>query len=379
MADRPDWTARLQAWLDALNRKDPMRERDYIRAALPIGAVGGAVVVFALLFAFGNPLPTGSRQTGPDGTGMALIKFESELAAWEAQGADYYTEPPWIPEGGEQRAGEVYENVQVLGDLTVDNFNRLMAAMTEWVSPEQGCAYCHVEEGGFASDDLYTKTVSRRMLIMTRAINAEWGGHVAPSGVNCYTCHRGRNVPSGIWFRRTPVAEAMSGWGAVQNDPTPQTISTSLPSDALEKYLLEANVIKVHDLEPRVPSDPASGTEPTWQDTERTYSLMNYVSDSLGVNCVFCHNSRAFYDPAQVTPQWANALLGIDMVREINNAHLLPAGELLPENRLGPVHADAPKAACRTCHKGVNKPVGGMDMVSDWPELTVTDGAPSYE
>jgi photosynthetic reaction center cytochrome c subunit len=42
------------------------------------------------------------------------------------------------------------------------------------------------------------------------------------------------------------------------------------------------------------------------------------------------------------------------------------------------VHADAPKAACATCHKGYQKPMGGMDMISDWPELAAP-GAPVYE
>ena len=48
------------------------------------------------------------------------------------------------------------------------------------------------------------------------------------------------------------------------------------------------------------------------------------------------------------------------------------------ENRLGPKHADAPKAACKTCHKGYNKPMGGMDMITDWPELATT-GSPEYD
>jgi photosynthetic reaction center cytochrome c subunit len=40
------------------------------------------------------------------------------------------------PEG--DRAGEFYENVQVLGDLSTDEFNLFMASITEWVSPEAG-------------------------------------------------------------------------------------------------------------------------------------------------------------------------------------------------------------------------------------------------
>jgi photosynthetic reaction center cytochrome c subunit len=41
-----------------------------------------------------------------------------------------------------------------------DQFNLFMASITEWVSPEQGCAYCHNEEN-LASDELYTPRLSR--------------------------------------------------------------------------------------------------------------------------------------------------------------------------------------------------------------------------
>ena len=99
------------------------------------------------------------------------------------------------------------------------------------------------------------------------------------------------------------------------------------------------------------------------------FSLMNHFANSLNVNCTFCHNTRAFYDPAQVTPQWATASVGIQMVLELNNDYLDPIGGLLPDNRLGPVYGDAPKAACMTCHKGYSKPLQGTPMLSDWPEL----------
>jgi photosynthetic reaction center cytochrome c subunit len=105
---------------------------------------------------------------------------------------------------------------------------------------------------------------------------------------------------------------------------------------------------------------------------------MNYVSNSLGVNCVFCHNSRAFYDPEQVTPQWATEQLGIGMVQEMNNDYLVPLQDVYPPERLGPVFADAPKAACKTCHKGYQQPLQGTNVIADWPELATT-GAPVYE
>ena len=290
-----------------------------------------------------------------------------------------------MPEGGEDLAKDIYQNVQVLGDLTEDNFNRVMLAMTQWVAPDQGCAYCHgdvaIEEYG--ADDLYTKVVSRRMIQMTQNINENWDGHVNANkevGVNCYTCHRGENVPSQIWFNITPVTETTAGWSAVQNRATSLSQSTSLPSNAIEVYLTDYDsMVNVHDLESRVKGVPGltEGVQ-TIQKTEMTYSLMNYFSNSLGVNCVFCHNSRAFYDGAQNTPQWGTALLGRQMVIELNQEYLMPLKDTYPENRLGPIFADAPKAACKTCHKGYQQPLQGLNMIADWPELASTE-APVYE
>ena len=117
---------------------------------------------------------------------------------------------------------------------------------------------------------------------------------------------------------------------------------------------------------------------PSIQDAERTFSFMNYFDNSLGVNCVFCHNSRAFYDGSQVTAQWGTASLGIAMVQEMNSDYLVPLADVYPEERLGPIHQDAPKAACKTCHKGYQRPMQGLNVIADWPELATTE-APVYE
>ncbi len=218
------------------------------------------------------------------------------------------------------------------------------------------------------------------MIAMTQNINENWDGHVNANkevGVTCYTCHRGQTVPSDIWFKITPVNEAAQGWSANQNRATTLSSSLRLPSDALEKYLLENEVIGVHDLESRVAGIPGQDDYPGIQNAERTYAFMNYISNSLGVNCVFCHNSRAFYDGSQVTPQWGTESLGIAMVQELNQDWLVPLEAQYPPERLGPVYADAPKAACKTCHKGYQQPLQGTNVIADWPELATSD-APDY-
>ena len=116
------------------------------------------------------PQPPQVNQGGYRGTGMEQVvnpRIESvKLAANQAPA------PLEPAEEGGPKASQVYQNVQVLGDLSVAQFNRLMVAMTAWVSPEQGCAYCHNVQN-FADDGLYTKLVARRMTQMTQTINEE--------------------------------------------------------------------------------------------------------------------------------------------------------------------------------------------------------------
>lgn len=366
----------LPKWFKTWNDENPT---NVYGPAIAIGVVGAAVFAAALIITYGQPKATESLQTGPRGTGMSMTEFSADLATPDPDIALLIEDEPYIPQGDEALAKDVYENVQVLGDLTEDNFNRLMAAMTNWVAPDQGCAYCHGEGDmeTYGEDALYTKVVARRMIQMTQNINENWDGHVNANkqvGVTCMTCHRGQNVPSDIWFKITPVNEASAGWAANQNRYTSQSQYTSLPSDALESYLLDYERISVHDLESRVENYP---DDPKIQNTERTYALMNYFSNSLGRNCVTCHNSRAFYDGEQVTPQWGTASLGIAMVQEMNNDYLVPLEAEYPEHRLGPVHGDAPKAACKTCHKGYQQPLQGSNVIQYWPELATT-GAPDY-
>jgi photosynthetic reaction center cytochrome c subunit len=56
------------------------------------------------------------------------------------------------------------------------------------------------------------------------------------------------------------------------------------------------------------------------------------------------------------------------MVRKLNVDYLEPLKAELPALRLGPL-GDAPKVYCATCHQGVNKPLLGVSLAKDWPEL----------
>ena len=311
--------------------------------------------------------PVDSEQVGFRGTGM--VQIENPRLALEHTPPE--PQPAMSADG--PKAGAIYSNVQVLGDLSIGQFTRLMTAMTSWVSPEQGCNYCHIPTD-LASDDIYTKVVSRRMLEMTRYLNSEHQSHVGDTGVTCYTCHRGKNVPEIIWTDdpSSPNALGAAGWRDTQNVAGESVPAySSLPYEPFQRYLTSADNVSSNNI--RVISETAlplrnNRNRMNIKDTEWTYSLMMHMSDGLGVNCTYCHNSRAFASWEESNPVRTTAWHGLSMVADMNEQFLIPLASELPPERLGP-HGDAPKANCGTCHQGLPKPLGGAPMLADYPNL----------
>ncbi|HEY5308156.1 MAG TPA: photosynthetic reaction center cytochrome PufC [Casimicrobiaceae bacterium] len=311
--------------------------------------------------------PMDSIQRGYRGLGMVeIFNPNIEAAKWDTNQA-----PPALPAAapGSPPASAVFKNLQVLNDLSVAELTRLMVAMTNWVAPQQGCPYCH-EGANLASDALYTKVVARRMLQMTRTINADNQAHVAITGVTCYTCHRGQNVPSQIWFLDPgpKTADGPAGNRAGQNWPAPAIGLTSLPFDPFTPFLEQDNEIRVIST-----TALPSGDHKSVKQTEWTYALMMHISQALNVNCTYCHNTRSFAEWDASTPQRAVAWHAIRTVRQINADYLVPLKPVYPANRLGPT-GDPPKANCATCHQGAFKPLFGAPMLKDYPELTRVGG-----
>jgi len=266
------------------------------------------------------------------------------------------------------RAKDVYQNVKVLGDLSVGQFTRLMVAMTAWVAPNEGCNYCHNPQN-LADDSKYTKVVARRMVEMNQHINADWQSHVGATGVTCYTCHRGQPVPNQVWFKQPDRANATSLLGdlAGQNAPSPTVAWSSLPNDVLNDYLKDAKPIRVNGKEALARFGSAGNNTSTKQ-AEHTYGLMMHMSQSLGVNCTFCHNTQSFQSWEISPPQRATAWHGIRMARDLNTEYLVPLTGTFPGNRKGPT-GDVAKVGCGTCHQGANKPLNGARMAQHHPEL----------
>ena len=341
-----------------------------IRKSLALASLG----VAAVLAGCEDP-PIDSQQRGYRGVALEQNYNPEDFAKLIEQNQVPEPGTP-APEGG-QKASEVYENVEVLGHLNQAQFTRLMNAITEWVSPDQGCAYCHNLAEGFAYEDVYTKKVSRWMLRMTMDINENWESHVQTdenqTGVTCYTCHRGNNLPEYVWWKNEDDPQnapgMMAGWTSnSQNQPNMKTVYTSLPGDPFETYLLgEGNLSQMIGVQGNQALPDPQSTD-SIQATEATYGFMMHQSDSLGVNCAYCHNSRAWGNWEQSPPQRVTAWHGQRMTRTINNDYIVPTTDLLPAKRLGP-KGDAPKSNCTTCHQGVFKPLFGANMVKDYPSL----------
>lgn len=306
--------------------------------------------------------PKDSTQTGYRGTGLAQIVDRSSIAAASTIPAQAY---PLPPDGGPSAASS-YENVPVLGGMSKDRFDHLMAQITLWVAPpEQGCNYCH-NPANLASDEKYTKITARRMLQMTQAINSRWSTHVKQTGVTCYTCHRGQAVPEYKWAiaEGTPEPGTIRGNRRGQNSPNPNVGYASLPYDPFAQYLGGASQIKVASDK----SLPSASHVVSIKDAEATYGLMMHVSSALGVNCTYCHNSQSFRAWNLSSAQRGTAYYGIRMVRDINGQYISPLAPIFPANRKGP-HGDAYKVNCTTCHQGLSKPLGGTSMIAQAPWL----------
>ncbi len=307
--------------------------------------------------------PIDAEQRGFRGTGMVQVS-NPRIAATQVSLNAVPAALPAAPREG-QKASEVFKNVKVLGDVSVAEFTRTMVAMTAWVAPQQGCAYCHKLED-MADDSLYTKVVARRMIEMTQHINSDFKTHVAETGVTCYTCHRGLPVPANVWFAPEPQKHAvrMVGSKGGQNTPADSVALASLPYDPFTPYLKGSKQIGVNAAT-ALPVERVGSIEAT----EQTYGLMMHMSDSLGVNCTYCHNSRAFSNWSSSTPQRVTAWHGIRMARDLNNAFMEPLTGTFPTGRLGPV-GDVAKVNCATCHQGASKPLHGVSMLKDHPALS---------
>jgi photosynthetic reaction center cytochrome c subunit len=323
-------------------------------------------IILAVFSVFKNH--TISVQRGYRGTGQFQLYKPDSIPASIALNSIPVADPIDPPDPDLPPVSKMYKNVQVLNDLSVLELSRLMASFAIWIAPIEGCNYCH-NPANLASDEKYTKRVARYMIRMTRKINNDWKSHVKDIGVTCWTCHRGNSVPSGAWYSTAGLDAMPMMIGNKDNQNTPGIANVggaSLPYDPLTNYIVENNDIRVQG------AAALAGTNPYplngVKKAEMTYAMMMYISKALGVNCTYCHSTRSFGSWPESSPQRATAWHGIRMVRDLNKTFLEPVSKILPSYRLGQL-GDGPKVACATCHKGTYKPLFGISMKKDYPEL----------
>ena len=324
--------------------------------ALAIGLFAAAVMIPPWV----SPRQVATTQTGPDASAMGLYLDKQELRNTPQQ-------PELLPASQLFAPGTVLpggSNLRVLGGESPAELNRTMVALTAWVAPQEGCGFCHGGQNGPNANwapDYPRKEVARQMLRMVRDVNTRWTNHVGSRGVTCFTCHQGSNIPKETWSLPKEPEPPMGGILGMPRawHTKADTIRGFFPSKPYEKYLLQglpADGVQTHHA-------LVNGTQPSQhnlKDAEDVYILMMQMSQALGVNCTYCHQSRQLYDWNQSPPNRLNGYSGIKMATDLNQRYFAPLDAIaLPAGRgeLG----DAKKINCGTCHNQRAIPSGGMN------------------
>ncbi len=343
----------------------------YLKWIAGCGAVAGIAFVLAV-----------PEWTAPSAAGVQLAPSPSSMILFpQGQKVEPVSQvapaplPPATPSG--RLASAVYKNVQVLGGVDQAEFMRLQDAITQWVSPKQGCGFCH-EGDDWASDAKPQKLAARLMLSMTRTINADWTNHVAPAGVTCFTCHRGQPIPAETWFPQRPQPDRPFVAKQEPYNEAADTVRKFFPDAGWAEYYVGDENISAQSLS-ALPDHQVHSLLAN----KRIYEMMMQQSDGMGVNCGFCHNSRAFWDWSQSTPMRWTAYYAIHQIRDLNNRFLLKLADAIPMKRIRVHETSLPVlpatekgvlegnglAVCATCHYARPKPMGGADVISSYPSL----------
>jgi hypothetical protein len=253
----------------------------------------------------GPQLPGATNRTA-NAAQLGVENDESALRIYKGQYGpvnqndplDFSNQPKSVPHN--YVPGRLY-NVQVLKQYSYAQLIGQMAYYSSSLGVQ--CSYCH-NVGNFAYDTK-TKKISRTMQIMSNAVQTSWvqpakvdyPNYAVTGAVGCVTCHRG-NAHMGVKWNVVPV----------------QYLNSRTKSTKQVGYVVNS---------------------------------MYSASRSLGVNCLFCHNSADFvslqyYPTNKISHRmWA-------MVDEINHKYLPP---------------NIKAVTCYTCHQG-NK----------WPSALVKAG-----
>jgi hypothetical protein len=266
----------------------------------------GPIVIIAAL-AFSGMLPSAIEQARaaaapanpPAAANAGPVNLQPQVygPVDQSKALDFGDQPASVPHA--YVAGKTY-NVQILKNYDYAGILNQMNYYAQALGVQ--CQYCHVLTN-FAYDTAQ-KRIARRMQLMVANVNNDWVSpvkhdypHYAVTGaVGCATCHRGRAV-----------------------------------------FPVQYNVVPVQFL---------NYTHKTTKQAGYVVNSMYAVTRSLGVNCLFCHNTADFLS-LQYYPTNRIAHRMWTMVDDINHRYL---------------PANIPAVTCYTCHQGAK-----------WPEALVKD------
>jgi hypothetical protein len=134
------------------------------------------------------------------------------------------------------KASEKYMNLKVLGDIPASQLDEAMVFMG--ASLGFTCESCHVRkaDGEFAweKDDKDNKVAARRMLGLTKGLNAEYFN--GEPEVSCATCHQGRRSPVNLSPIVQPFTADQLAQQAAQAALPPGT-RPSAPKETVDEVL----------------------------------------------------------------------------------------------------------------------------------------------
>ena len=168
-----------------------------------------------------------ARSNGQTGPGVPVCGTEEAFPGGAAQAGGQAG-----PAQGPQMSDEVFENIQVLKGIPVDEFLGTMGLYSNALT--FCCSTCHIGAGFVNTDwaaDSPRKQRARVMQVMVNTINRQnFGGRQV---VTCWTCHRGTESPSTTVTMDQVYQEPALGLGDVLEQAT-----FSLPADEiLDRYL----------------------------------------------------------------------------------------------------------------------------------------------
>lgn len=225
----------------------------------------------------------------------AIASFLLAILAINSAGAQ-------TPAPPEKTAGEALKNVQILKDVSVTDFTNAMWFIAGSLGVP--CQHCH--EAANESDAKPAKLMARKMILMTREINAaNFGGRTV---VTCNTCHQGSIRPNGMpafWGKDTKTPEQVAAYlKERQPGPPPGQPGAAAP--------------------PAAPA-PAPASAPT-EPLPNTETVFENYRKAVGAGQVTSLHMTAEFDP-DLAPTVLQSEFYVSLPDKFEQAISLPAGK----------------------------------------------------